>query len=405
MSTYMKVLNRCSGPWWGIILSTLLLSACLETKDHDSNILRPNQHRGTDTTASSPTSVENTPRPAEKSTLGALSHNTSQPTPPTPQGEEKRVALVIGNGAYKDLPTLDKTLNDAQDLAAALQKLGFTVIHKENVSTKQELEKVLQTLAQQLKGAKLGVFFYAGHGVQYQGENYLIPTDIQIPSDAFNDDHKVKENAAKPIVEQFVTADTVLATLENTKIPTKVIILDACRENPFLGGLATMQPKARYGGGTFVAYSTQPNNVAQDGKGRNSPYTESLLQFIDQSNLPIEMLFKKVATAVNEKTGGTQVPWVSTALLGGDLCLAGCFSSSALGVKSNSGYCTTKVGEGLYQGQCQNGLPHGQGVMKYQSGEYYKGSFSNGLRHGQGVQYLPDGMEITGKFCNGRLCN
>jgi Caspase domain/MORN repeat len=209
-----------------------------------------------------------------------------------------------------------------------------------------------------------------------------------------------------------MTADQVLVAMEKTGTPTKVIILDACRNNPvFTSGLASVEPKASYGGGTFFAYSTQPKNVAQDGTGRNSPYTESLLQFINQPNLPIEMLFKKVRSAVAEKTAGKQIPWENNALLGGDLCLAGCFSASSgseggsEGGESSSGYCTTKVGQGLYQGQCQDGLPEGQGVMKYQSGEYYQGSFRNGLRDGPGVQYLTDGNEIRGNFCQGRFCN
>lgn len=376
----MKVSNRHSKIWWKILFSAvLLLSGCVVPKDHGS-IIGKQQYQGVNTSrGNGQASSGNIPPPVEHSALGTL-----------PQGKEKRVALVIGNGAYGDDLTLDNPPNDAYDLATALKKLGFNVIHQENVRTKQEMKKILQTFAQQLEGATLGLFFYAGHGVQYQGENYMVLT-------AFSSE----DSSIKSVAKQSVTVDPILVTMEETNIPTKIVILDACRNNPFQGGLATMQSKTRYGGGTFIAYSTQPGNVALDGEERNSPYTSSLLQFLDQPNLPIEMLFKKVATAVSEKTNGEQIPWVSSALLGGDLCLAGCFSATAQEV----GYCTTRVGKGLYQGQCQEGRPHGQGVMKYQSGEYYKGSFVNGLRHGRGVQYLSDGTEIAGQFCNGRLCD
>ncbi len=356
----------------GLIVS--LLSACLEIKPNSSS--RHENARSTNPMMS----------------LSTQGH--SQPKH-TSVGNDKRVALVIGNGAYRhDNGRLNLTNppHDAEDLATVLNQLGFTVILKENLD-KPETENALQEFAQQLRGAKLGVLFYAGHGAQYQGENFLVSVNAN-------------PNAAKKLIlRELVTLDQILATMEQTGVPTKVIILDACRNNPlFKDGLAMTQSQAQHGGGTFIAYSTQPGNTAADGGGRNSPYTDSLLRFIKEPNLPIEMLFKKVATTVSENTSGAQIPWMSSALLGGDLCLAGCFSATA---KEGGGdnYCTTQIGEGLYQGECQNGLPHGQGVMKYRTGEYYQGSFKEGLRDGHGIQYFTDGTEMAGNFCGGRLCN
>jgi len=359
--------------WMGIVLSLLILSSC-NVKDLGlDSVLGGQQQRGTGPNA----------RP--------VNPNNFQTAPTTRSAGEKRVALVIGNGAYRHARPLDNPPHDAQSLKTALLQLGFTVIHKENLDGR-EMEHALQEFAQQLQGASLGLFFYAGHGGRHQKENFLISVNANLK----------KQGSA--LENELVALDRVLNVIEQAGVPTKIIILDACRDNPFKDkGLAEIKSRASHNGGTFIAYSTQPGNVAEDGQGFNSPYAESLLQLIHQPNKPIEILFRNVRTAVKQKTGGQQIPWDESSLDGGDLCLAGCFASEA-GVDS-SNYCTTKVGSGLYQGQCQNGLPHGQGVMKYGSGEYYEGSFENGLRNGQGIQYLTDGAEMEGQFCNGRICN
>jgi hypothetical protein len=358
--------------WTGIVLSLLLLSSC-NVKDLglDSVLGGGKSERGI--------GVNATP-------VNQTNFQTSQPT----QGNEKRVALVVGNGAYRHVDKLKNPPNDAQSLKSALLQLGFTVIHEENLS-KEGIERSLQEFAQELQGASLGLFFYAGHGGRHQRENFLISVNANF------------KNRGKALENELVALDSVLKVMEQANVPTKIIILDACRNNPFSDkGLAEVKPQASYNGGTFIAYSTQPGNVAEDGEGYNSPYAESLLKLIHQPNKPIEVLFRNVRTEVKRKTQGRQIPWDESSLEGGDLCFAGCFASEG---KTENDYCTTKLGSGLYQGQCQNNLPHGKGVMRYTTGEYYEGRFENGLRNGQGIQYLTDGTEMEGQFCNGRICN
>jgi len=295
---------------------------------------------------------------------------------------------VIGNGDYHYAKKLTNPPHDAQSLADTLNQLGFLVIHKENLD-KSGFNVALREFTQALKGAHLGLFFYAGHGGRYQKENYLISVNANI------------DDRGKTLLSELVALDSVLEQMESVNVPTKIIILDACRNNPFKEkGLAEIKSRASYNGGTFIAYSTQPGNVAKDGSGYNSPYTESLLEFVQQSNKPIEILFRNVRTTVKQKTHGEQIPWDESSLDGGDLCLAGCFAS----VSNNHDYCTTKLDQGLYQGHCEDNLPHGQGVMRYSSGEYYEGSFIHGLREGYGIQYLTDGTELKGEFCAGKIC-
>lgn len=348
-----------------VISALFFLSSCVEVKD----LLSSNDENS-------------------NSTMRQTNH--MQALQMTRSSKEKRVALVIGNGAYRYATKLNNPLHDAQSLKDALNQLGFTVIHRENLD-KIGIESALQEFEQALQGASLGLFFYAGHGGRYQKENYLISVNANV------------ESRGKALLAELVALDEVLVQMEQAKVPTKIIILDACRNSAFKEkGLAEVKSHASYNGGTFIAYSTQPGNVAKDGTGYNSPYTESLLQFIQQSNKPIEVLFRNVRTAVKQKTDGEQIPWDESSLDGGDLCLAGCFSLDTK--NTNYNYCTTKIDKGLYQGQCENNLPHGQGVMKYSNGEYYEGNFQQGLRDGYGIQYLTDGAELKGQFCSGKIC-
>lgn len=300
------------------------------------------------------------------------------------QSSTKRVALVIGNGNYPAAP-LTNPPNDARDLKRALEAIGFEVKLAVNANQKQ-MEKLIQAFAEQLAGAGLGLFYFAGHGTQYGNENFLAPAGLSPSSDL-------------DIQRHSISAGQVLATMETVGTPTKIIILDACRNSPFgEKGLTVMTPQSQYNGGAFIAYATKPGDTAADGNERNSPFAKSLLKFLPQG-LPIEILFKKVRTAVKAETQGRQIPWEHTSLEGGNLCLAPCVEASS----QRSGQCQMKVGEGLYEGECQNGIPHGQGVMRYGDGEYYQGSFSNGMRHGLGTQYLTDGTEMEGTWMNGKI--
>jgi hypothetical protein len=329
--------------------------------------------------------------------VGALLWQVLLPTQAT-----ERVALIIGNGQYQTFGTLPNPINDAKDIAQAFKSLGFKVIHEENVS-KQAMQQVVNQFTRQLRKDSIGVFYYAGHGTQYAGENYLIPVDFRGDSE-------------RDYSQQAIVAQQILADMKASGSSTSIMILDACRDNPFAqsttrgltrsgssGGLAKMPAVA----GSYIAFSTSPGVTAYDGEGRNSPYARNLVRFIKEP-IPIEIMFKRVRTAVVEETqnmeNGSQIPWENSSLVGTtDFCFVGCGQET---VSSNQqrdvAQCKMRWGKGEYQGECKNGRPEGYGIQRYPSGEYYKGAFKNGLRHGEGIQYLPDGTEIVADWVNGR---
>ncbi len=217
----------------------------------------------------------------------------------------ERVALVIGNGNYESAP-LANPVNDATDIAASLRRMGFTVILKKN-ATLEVMEESLEDFGNRLKRGGVGLFFYAGHGIQANGANYLIPIGTRIK----------KESDLK---YRAVDAGRILDEMSNANNGMNIVILDACRDNPFSRsfrsgsrGLSVISAAPR---GTFITYSTSPGNVAADGKGRNSPYTESLLKHMNTPGLPIEHVFKRVRQDLSGKTKGQQVPWELSSLSG-----------------------------------------------------------------------------------------
>lgn len=222
---------------------------------------------------------------------------------------EKRVALVVGNGAYRNTPTLANPVNDADDMAEALRRVGFTV-QVEHDLTKRDAEGALARFARLAENADAALFFYAGHGVQYRGTNYLMPVDARL-EDEFS------------INYELIRVDDVLFSLERVK-GVKLLVLDACRNNPLLEALvrpgATRDVAATRGlarmdaaRGMLVAYSTQVNQVAVDGSGRNSPFTSALLHHIEEPGVEAAIMFRRVAADVDRATGGRQLPelWVS----------------------------------------------------------------------------------------------
>ena len=219
----------------------------------------------------------------------------------------KRVALVIGNSRYLSSP-LPNPVNDARDMGKLLQKLGFTVVKVEDGSLMQ-MKKALDQFASTAKNANVAMVFYAGHGIQFKGENFLIPVD------------------AVPKTESDVTFSSlnmgqVLSVLEDSKAKVNLVIMDACRNNPFArswrsasgknGGLASVDAPI----GTLVAYSTAPGKTAEDGSGRNGLYTGYLLKELTVPNQRIEDVFKNVRKAVVAATDGDQTPWESSSLTG-----------------------------------------------------------------------------------------
>ena len=217
---------------------------------------------------------------------------------------EQRLALVVGNGAYPG-QALKNAPNDARALAASLRKLGFTVIERIDAGKKAMEDAVLE-FGEKLRAGGVGLFYYAGHGLQVRGRNYLVPIDASLPSEA-------------SVRVQAVDVDLVLEQLNEARNRANVVILDACRNNPFLPrmrgaptGLAAIDA-AR---GTLIAYSTAPGKVAADGDGRNSPYTAALVRALDEPGLKAEDVFKRVRRQVVDTTRGTQTPWESSSLTG-----------------------------------------------------------------------------------------
>ena len=221
------------------------------------------------------------------------------------QARESRVALVIGNGDYRDAPLANPT-NDARAMAAKLRELGFAVIEKQNAS-RELMAQASREFGNRLKLGGVGVFYYAGHGVQLNGQNYLLPIDADI-----QDDTELQTRA--------YDVSEILNKMDAAKNRLNIIILDACRNNPLPKatraidrGLAAMQQ----GTGTIISYATQPGATAADGPaGGNSLYTQQLLLALSQPGLRVEDVFKQVRMEVFRRSGGMQTPWENSSLIG-----------------------------------------------------------------------------------------
>jgi hypothetical protein len=218
-------------------------------------------------------------------------------------GRIERVALVIGNNAYADAP-LDNPTKDARAVGEALRKLGFTVVEVIDAD-KNQMEQAIAKLRDLLKGrAAVGMLYYAGHAIQLDWHNYLIPVDAKL-------------SRPRDVATQTVDVQVVLDAFKDAGNRLNIVVLDACRDNPFgtTGrgyGLAPLDAPR----GTFLAYSTAPGNVADDGTADsgNSLYTASLVKELIKPNSRIEDVFKRVRLQVRQQTEGRQVPWESTSL-------------------------------------------------------------------------------------------
>ena len=221
---------------------------------------------------------------------------------------ESRLALVIGQSAYRSVPALPNPANDARAVTQLLTDSGFEVSTAADLSQGQMREAVSDFAGKvAAKGADtVALVFYAGHGLQIDGENFLVPVDID-----------PKREADIPI--QAVRLNDILNTLTSVPSKMRILMLDACRNNPFPdlktagGGLAIVDAKVG-APGTFLSFSTSPGAVAEDGSGSNSPYTNALLAAGKEQNIPIEETFKRVRLAVNKVTEGRQTPWDSSSL-------------------------------------------------------------------------------------------
>ncbi|MEI6207163.1 MAG: caspase family protein [Desulfuromonadales bacterium] len=215
-----------------------------------------------------------------------------------------RVALVIGNSGYRSSP-LKNPANDAHAMASSLRRLGFEVDEKTNLGY-TEMNNTVESFGRMLKSGGVGLFYYAGHGMQVNGANYLIPVDAQI-----EDENEVRYKA--------VDVGLVLAKMEQAKSNVNIVVLDACRDNPFSRsfrstsrGLASIDAPS----GTFIAYATAPGKTAADGDGINGLYTAELVKILETPGIPLEQVFKRTLRAVREKSGSKQTPWVASNLEG-----------------------------------------------------------------------------------------
>lgn len=219
---------------------------------------------------------------------------------------EDRLALIIGNSEYGTVSPLDNPANDARVIGASLSELGFAVTLLID-ATQIDMKRGIAQFGRDLRKAgtdATGLFYYAGHGVQSYGTNYLLPVDTEL-SDAADLDLVAVE------------AQSVLRQMFSARNKTNIVILDACRNNPFSdildfndNGLAEMQAPT----GTFLAYATAPGSVAFDGLEGNSPFTSAVARQMKTPGLPIEQMFKQVRIEVLEKTNGKQTPWDASSL-------------------------------------------------------------------------------------------
>ena len=240
---------------------------------------------------------------------------------PAASAPEKRVALVVGMSRYQHVPPLANTSNDARLMAETLQSLGFKLVGGKALIDldKKGLEQAIRSFGEELARSDVGLFYYAGHGIQMQGVNYLVP---------------IGANAVRPADADFelIDAGLLLRQMEASGARLNLMILDACRNNPFGlrglrdfgAGLAQMRAPA----GTLISYATQPGNAAIDGLegGRNSPYTKALAETMRKPGVDVLRLFNEVGLIVSHETNGAQQPWMSSSPIEGDFYFAGAAS-------------------------------------------------------------------------------
>lgn len=237
---------------------------------------------------------------------------------------EERTALVIGNGNYRYVPKLKNPVNDAADIARALKKLKFDVDLVTDAS-KKNIENAVKVFISKISLSDgIGMFYYAGHASQIEGNNFIIPVNVNIRSE-------------KELKYKGYNISKLLGYMNNAKNEQNIVVLDACRDNPFASKFKTatrslinkergivkiktpkLNPglsKLEAGPNTLIAYATAPGKVALDGDGRNSPYTKALIQSMQSEGLTVEQVFKQVRTRLLEQTNGKQIPWESSSLV------------------------------------------------------------------------------------------
>ena len=232
----------------------------------------------------------------------------------------RRVALVIGNGAYAHVRALPNPTNDARAMAKSLRDIGFVVTEGTDLD-RTAMQATIRDFLRDAARSQVAVVYYAGHGVQVDGRNYLVPIDIQF-------------QAGSGMTDTMMDMDTIMAGLDD-QVRTNILILDACRNNPMAPKVASAGPardieagigagRARYasaparrlGAGTLIAFATAPGQVALDGEGANSPFSAALSRHIGTPGLEVQQMLTRVRAEVVAATKGKQVPWSNSSLLG-----------------------------------------------------------------------------------------
>ncbi|WP_428643864.1 LIC10280 family protein [Roseibium sp.] len=251
---------------------------------------------------------------------------------------EPRTALVIGNAEYSFAP-LANSVNDAVAIAKALNKAGFDVILQTDAS-RDAMTKAIRDFGDKLKATGgVGMFYYAGHGVQIKGENYLLPVSGDLPDEA-------------AVKRQAITLSEAVEVMSGAHNGLNIVVLDACRNNPLSGatkGLSRIDSNASL----FVSYSTSPGAVALDGEGANSPYTKYLANAIETPALNLEETFKRTLKGVYQETDGQQTPWISSSFFGDFVFVAG--NGAAAGAKPAQIAATSSIGKVLAQSIARTG--------------------------------------------------
>ncbi len=256
---------------------------------------------------------------AAKAKLAAFNKaDALPPRPATNSAGGRRVALVIGNGAYAHVTALPNPPNDAHAVAKTLRDLGFEVTESIDADH-ATLEKVTSNFIVDATGAKIALLYYAGHGVQIDGHNFLVPVDIQ-------------RDSVPNLMAAMTDMDNLLAGLDD-KIRTNILIFDACRNNPFekvadagtgrsisistgLASPGSLASGATAGAGTLIAFATAPGKVALDGEGGNSPFSAALSKYMPTPGIEVQQMLTRVRADVVASTGSKQVPWSNSSLLG-----------------------------------------------------------------------------------------
>jgi hypothetical protein len=258
-----------------------------------------------------------------------------------PARAEKRVALVIGNSTYTKISPLRNPARDAKLIADTLRGLGFTLTggSAQIDLDKAGLDRAVQGFGAQLQSVDIALFYYAGHGIQLHGANYLVPVDANVTREADADFQMLNVNL---LLQQMDPADGPGGRLN-------VVILDACRNNPFGTrlrsadrGLSVMQAP----GGTLISFATQPGAAAQDGDGDHSPFTAALADSIRRPGLGVFDVFNEIGLNVKRATGGTQQPWVSSSPIAGQFYLPACRRRAEWRRRPGARWLRTRSGPG-----------------------------------------------------------